>query len=277
VTGDDEVRGPARRALYRIGFAHAIQLRPWPEVRALGQRIQRRRIAALVVAVAALLTGAGAANALVARGAAPSGPPPGVTPATEATTTSTRPATATSTESAPSDLPTSPPASTPTFEPTTSTTEPALQPYEDGVQFTASTTAERGQVFVGDDVVLHATLHNTGTRAFHTEGYGSFGVACAPWPEGAAPDFFDMGAFIPEVVLQPGQTETFTITLTATDYVGTVFCGVGFAYHGDAFAAGPNRDDTGADAFVEITARPSTTPSTTVPATTSTTDASADA
>jgi len=68
VTGDDEIRGPARRALYRIGFAHAIQLRPWPEIRALGRRIQRRRLAVGVAGIAIVLTGAGAANALVVRG-----------------------------------------------------------------------------------------------------------------------------------------------------------------------------------------------------------------
>ena len=132
---------------------------------------------------------------------------------------------------------------------------------------------------MGDNFVLYATLHNTGSRAFHTEGYGSFGVACQPWPVGSAPDFFDMGAFIPEVVLEPGATQTFTITLTATDYIGTVFCGVGFAYHGDAFAAGPNYDDTSVDAFVDIVAPPVTS-TTGGPASTSTTapaDASAGA
>lgn len=264
MTPDDPVGSTTRRVLYKLAFRDAVNLRPWSEIRALGRRIQRRRVAGGVAGIAIVLTGAGAANALVAR----NGPATAIrsertvpTSSTSATTSTTSPAT-TEPVSTPraNDVPPPVSGTEPTAaETTTSTTDPALQPYERGVQFTASTTAERAQVAVGDNVVLYATMTNTGTRAFHTEGYGSFGVACAPWPEGSTPDFFDMGAFIPEVVLQPGQTETFTITLTATDYVGTVFCGVGFAYHGDAFAAGPNRQDPSADAFVEIVARSDTT------------------
>jgi hypothetical protein len=69
MTGDDDaVGGAVRRALYRIGFADAIRLRPWADIRARARRLQRRRVAVGVVIVASLLTGAGAANALVARG-----------------------------------------------------------------------------------------------------------------------------------------------------------------------------------------------------------------
>jgi hypothetical protein len=149
-----------------------------------------------------------------------------------------------------------------------------LPPYDKDVSFTSRTTTDTPQVVVGGGIVLHASLTNTGTRAFETLGYGSIGVACDQLPEEPRTENdARIGTFLDSVVVQPGETHTFTVTLTAPDYVGRLTCGVGLAYHGDANAAGPTFGP--ADAFVDVGPAPDTT--TTAAPTTSAPDASADA
>lgn len=283
MTHDDPVGSATRRALYRFAFRDAVNLRPWSEIRALGRRIQRRRIAAGVAGVAIVFTGAGAANALVVRGS-PGGEirSDGTVPSTTSTTSVTSAETPTSetvtSTSEATPLPPAAPEIPVSTEATTTTTEPVLPPYDANAHYTGHTTAERSQVTAGEEIVLHATLENTGTQAFETLGYGSIGVACQPWPADSAPMFFDLGEFLDYAVLQPGESRTFTVTLIAPDFVGEVACGLGLAYHGDAFAAGPNYADPGANAYVQIVA-PSDGSTTAPEPTTSTTasDASAGA
>jgi hypothetical protein len=270
MTDEDEVRGPARRALYRIGYAPAILLRPWADIRARARWLQRRRVAVGVVIVTTLLTGAGAANALVARRTPDSAarddgtPTIGTTTGTASTTTPTREtAPAATAVPAGSELP--PPGVPDTTDTEPSTTVAVLAPYDEGAAWTSHTTTDTPQVAVAGAIVLHASVTNTGTQAFETSGYGSIGVACDQLPD-AARNGIDarVGAFLDFVVIQPGETHTFTVTLTAPDYVGRLTCGVGLAYHGDAFAAGPTFGPD--DATVDVAPAPDTS-TTAVPTT----------
>jgi hypothetical protein len=277
VTGEDEVGGAVRRALYRIGFADAIRLRPWADIRARARQLQRRRVAVGVVIVASLLTGAGAANALVARGT-PSPDSREHRTATISTTTGTASTTSSTSDTVPASPSTAagsevspPPDVTDTTVAPTSTTEPVLPPYDGRASWTSQTTTDTPQVVVGGDIVLHTSLSNTGAQAFETLGYGSIGVACDQLSdEPRTGNDARVGTFVDLVVLQPGETYTFTVTLTAPDYVGRLTCGVGLAYHGDANAAGPTFGP--ADAIVDVSAPiVSTTiadPTTTAPPTT---------
>ena len=108
-----------------------------------------------------------------------------------------------------------------------------------------------------------AELRNTGTQPQSTIGYGSLGIACDRWPISASPtEGLPYGQFLDWVVLQPGESHSFTMSFRAEpQFAGSVICGVGLAFHGDAFAAGPYDYPSGT-VTIDIVAPPDPTTST---------------
>lgn len=275
VPDDDAIANRARHALHQMAGARTIGS-SWADVQTAARRVQQKRLSMVGAAGAIVLIAATAAVAAVGRDDAH--PTKGVgseSPATSTSQTTTSVPFFYGSSSAAPTTPAGPIAVPGTVAPTVPTqdTGPVVLQPQDG-SWEASTSADAKQVSVGDTVTLHAELRNTGTQAQQTIGYGSLGIACDrpigdPYTEG-----LPFGEFLDWVVLPPGESHSFSMSFRAEpEWVGSIICGVGLAFHGDAFAAGPFEYPAGT-VTIDIVAAPepsTSTTSDTVPTTATTT------
>ena len=253
VPEDDAIARAALRTLGALAHPDAPGHLSWETVRSCARRVQRRRVAAVGAASAIVLLGATAAVASAGHndrdGARAAGLGSPTSSASEPSSTPTQPwdssSAAGTTIGTPPGIPEGDDgsATVPTTLPTdptiaTTTTQVVLQPNE-GSWRTNKTTVDKPVVAVGETFVVTVELTNTGTQLQTTIGYSSYGVACLPYPLTEVREGLPVGHFFSEApVMQPGETHTFSVTFQAeATWVGTLWCGSGYAYHGDDFAA----------------------------------------
>jgi hypothetical protein len=280
VPEDDQVARGARYALHQLAGTRTLDA-SWADVQQSARRVKQRRLSAIGAACVVVLLGTGVA---VAAGGSDGRTAKDVRGESSTTTTST--STETTTTSAPFGFgPTSPPptrsdgspiATIPTAGPTgpTGSTGPDVVQPQDG-SWDAVASVDSEQVTVGDTVTVHAELRNTGTKPQSTVGYGSLAIACdRVQEEGVPSEDIRFGEFLDWVVLQPGEARSFSMTFVAeSGYAPELNCGVGIAFHGDAYAASPFEYPQG---YVTMEILPATEPTTsttssTVPTTDTTT------
>jgi hypothetical protein len=246
---DDVTANAARRALDQLGRGELIDL-SWAEVQAGARRRRQRSLSVLGAACAIVLVGASAAVAAIGGDTGNdldvAGPGSPASSTSEPAPTTTLPWDSSSaasttlnadpvsegdngTGTAPITIPTDPANDT-------TTTQVVLQPNEGSWSSTAS--VDKSVVTVGDDFVVTVELTNTGTQLQTTYGYSSYGIGCLQYPLTDYRDGLPTGQFFAEAPgMQPGETHTFSITFHAEpSWVGTLTCGAGYAYHGDADA-----------------------------------------
>ncbi len=264
VPDDDAIADRARHALRQIAGMRTIDS-SWGDVQTDARRVRQRRLSMLGAAGAIVLIAGTAAVAAVGRDDThPTKRVGSESPATSISQTTTSVPLAFGSSSAAPTLHT-PIAAPETAVPTAPTgdTQPGVLQPQDG-RWDASASTDSAQVTVGDTVTVRAELRNTGTEPQSTIGYGSLGIACDRWPIDAPPtDGLPLGQFLDWVVLQPGESRSFSMSFQAEpQFVGSIICGVGLAFHGDAYAAGPYDYPSGT-VTIDIVAPTDTTTATT--------------